>query len=132
MAVSSTGSLASPGLGSGLDVNAIVSKLMAVESQPLTALATKEASYQAQITAFGTLKGGLGALQTALAGLARRQEHEDHDGEPSPTRRSPRRPPGSAPVPGSYSLKVNAARAGAQGRVDRFRAAPTMRWAAGR
>ena len=67
--MSSTGSLSSPGLGSGLDVNAIVSKLMAVESQPLTALASKEASYQARITAFGTLKGGLSALQTALSGL---------------------------------------------------------------
>ena len=73
MAVSSTGSLASPGLGSGLDVNAIVGKLMAVESQPLTALAIREASYQARITAFGTLKGGLSSLQAALAGLARRQ-----------------------------------------------------------
>ena len=42
---------------------------MAVESQPLTALATREASYQARITAFGTLKGGLSALQSALSGL---------------------------------------------------------------
>jgi len=67
--VSTTGALASPGVGSGLDVNAIVSKLMAVESQPLTALAQTEASYQAKISAYGTLKGGLAALQSSLAGL---------------------------------------------------------------
>ena len=31
--------ISSPGLGSGLDVNGLVTKLMAVEQQPLTALA---------------------------------------------------------------------------------------------
>ena len=63
MAVGSTGSLSSPGLGSGLDVNSIVSKLMAVESQPLTALArTRKRAYQAKISAFGTLKSALSDL----------------------------------------------------------------------
>ncbi|MDH5551856.1 MAG: hypothetical protein OEX82_00840, partial [Nitrosomonas sp.] len=46
--------LSSPGIGSGLDVNGIVSQLMAIESQPLTALATKEAKQQAQLSAFGS------------------------------------------------------------------------------
>lgn len=61
--------ISSPGLGSGLDINGIITKLMQVESQPLTALATKEASYQAKLSAFGSMKGALSSLQTAVATL---------------------------------------------------------------
>ena len=69
MAVGSTGTLSSPGLGSGLDVNSIVSKLVAAESKPLTALKEKEAGVQAKISAFGTLKSALATFQTALAAV---------------------------------------------------------------
>jgi flagellar hook-associated protein 2 len=61
--------LSSPGIGSNLDVKGFVSQLMAVESQPLTALAKKEASYLAKVSAFGSLKGSLSSFQTALDGL---------------------------------------------------------------
>jgi flagellar hook-associated protein 2 len=62
--------LSSPGIGSNLDVNSIVQQLMAVESQPLTTLAKKEASYQAKLSAFGSVSGALSAFQSALAGLS--------------------------------------------------------------
>jgi flagellar hook-associated protein 2 len=62
-------SITSPGIGSGLDVNGIISKLMAVEQQPLTKLDTKEASYQAKLSAMGTLKGAFSAVQTAAQAL---------------------------------------------------------------
>jgi flagellar hook-associated protein 2 len=62
--------LSSPGIGSNLDVNSIVTQLMTVESQPLTSLAKKEASYQARISAFGSLSGALGAFQSAVATLS--------------------------------------------------------------
>ncbi len=62
--------LSSPGLGSGLDVSSLVSQLMALERRPLTALATKEAKYQAQLTAYGSLKGALSSFQSAVATLA--------------------------------------------------------------
>lgn len=55
--------------GSIIDVNAIVSGLMSVESRPLTLLAQKEASYQAKLSAFGQIKGALSSLQTATDGL---------------------------------------------------------------
>jgi flagellar hook-associated protein 2 len=61
--------LSSPGIGSNLDVNSIVSQLMALERRPLTLLDQKEATFQAQISAFGSLKGALSTFQTALAGL---------------------------------------------------------------
>lgn len=62
--------ISSPGIGSGLDVNGIVSKLMAVEQQPVTVLDRKEVSYQAQLTAFGTLQGALSSFQSAVSGLS--------------------------------------------------------------
>jgi len=61
--------ISSPGIGSNLDVNGIVSKLMSVESQPLTDLDNKTASYQAQVSAFGSLSGAVGTFQGALAAL---------------------------------------------------------------
>ena len=107
MAVSSTsGLLASPGLGSGLDINSIVSKLMTVESAPLTALAAKEASYQARITAFGTLKGGLAALQSALSGLLDAKSMKTTTATLADTSLASVSA-GSAAVPGTYSLEVS-------------------------
>ncbi len=57
------------GLGSGLDVNGIISQLMALERQPITQLDTKEAGLQGKISALGSLKGALSALQTASTAL---------------------------------------------------------------
>lgn len=61
--------ISSPGLGSNLDVNSIVSQLMAIEQRPLTLLKVKEAAYQTKITALGSLKGAISALQTAATAL---------------------------------------------------------------
>ncbi|HTD06445.1 flagellar filament capping protein FliD [Undibacterium sp.] len=63
-------SLSSPGIGSGLNVSDIVSKLMAVESQPLTLLNNKEASYQATLSAYGNVSGALSSFQNALSALS--------------------------------------------------------------
>ncbi|GGE84907.1 flagellar filament capping protein FliD [Massilia psychrophila] len=62
--------LSSAGIGSNLDVDGIVSKLMSVEQQPLRKLAKQEASYQAKLSGFGTLKGALSQFQTSVRGLA--------------------------------------------------------------
>lgn len=61
--------LTASGLTTGLDVNSLVSQLMTVEQQPLIALNRKEASYQAKISALGSLKSALSALQTAAEAL---------------------------------------------------------------
>lgn len=61
--------ITSTGIGSNLDVEGIVSKLMSLEQKPLTALSVKEAGFQAKISALGSLKGTLSALQTAASAL---------------------------------------------------------------
>jgi flagellar hook-associated protein 2 len=62
--------ISSPGIGSGIDVNTIVSKLMAVESAPLADFDKKSASYLAQVSAFGNLSSALGSFQGSLSSLS--------------------------------------------------------------
>ena len=62
--------LTSTGIGSNLDIEGIVSKLMSVERLPIAALDKKEISYQAKVSGFGTLKGAISQFQSAVQGLA--------------------------------------------------------------
>jgi flagellar hook-associated protein 2 len=61
--------ISSPGIGSNIDVNGIVGQLMAVERRPLAALDRREASFQAQLSAYGSLRGALASLKTAADAL---------------------------------------------------------------
>ena len=59
--------ITSTGVGSGLDVNALVTQLMSAERAPAeTRMAGVEKDTRAQISAFGTLTSSLSALETAL------------------------------------------------------------------
>lgn len=57
--------LSVPGIGSGLDINSLVERLMTVERQPLTALATKKGMIESKISALGQIRSSLDALKTA-------------------------------------------------------------------
>ena len=95
--------LSSPGIGSNLDVNGIVSQLMSIERQPLTALAKQEASYQAQLSAYGNLKGALSFFQSsvrALSDLSKFQAVTANVSDSTVFTASA----GSSAVPGSYSV----------------------------
>ncbi len=62
--------ISSLGIGSGLDLNGLVSKLVAAERDPAAArLARQEAGFTAEISAFGSLRSGLSDFQGALAAL---------------------------------------------------------------
>lgn len=62
--------LSSAGIGSGLDVNGIVSQLMTLEKQPLTLLQQQQSSFNTQISAIGQLQSVMAGFQTAAQGLA--------------------------------------------------------------
>lgn len=62
--------ISSPGVGSNLDVNSIVSQLMGIERQPISVLDQKEASFQAKLSAYGTLKGALSTFQSSVRALS--------------------------------------------------------------
>jgi flagellar hook-associated protein 2 len=59
-------SLSSPGIGSGLDVNTIISGLMAVEQRPITLLQRAEAKLQAKLSGFGQIQSLASSLNDAL------------------------------------------------------------------
>lgn len=63
--------LSSPGIGSGLDISGIISKLMQVEQRPLVQLGTKEAKQQTQLSAFGSLKSALSLFQDSVKALTK-------------------------------------------------------------
>ena len=68
--ISSTGSISSAGIGSGLDVNSIISSLMAVESQPLTLLQNKASTINTEISAVGQIQSLASALGDKAQALA--------------------------------------------------------------
>jgi flagellar hook-associated protein 2 len=61
--------ISSPGVGSGLDVNSIVTQLVAIERQPIVQLQTQASSLQTKLSAFGKLQSDLSALRDAASAL---------------------------------------------------------------
>ncbi len=59
------------GLGgaSNIDVNTIVSELMQVDAQPLTALQNRVSGYQTTLSAYGALLSGVSGLQSAVTAM---------------------------------------------------------------
>lgn len=58
------------GIGSGLDVNSIVTQLMSLERQPINKLQTRKTQYQAQVSAYGSLSSKMSSFQTAMKTLS--------------------------------------------------------------
>ena len=64
--------ISSPGIGSGLDINSLVTQLVAAEGQPASIrLARDEANAQAQISAFGSLKSALSTFSDSIDALSK-------------------------------------------------------------
>ncbi|MGB3621393.1 MAG: flagellar cap protein FliD N-terminal domain-containing protein, partial [Ketobacter sp.] len=68
-------SITAAGTGSGLDIETIIETLTDAERIPTeTRLANREVEIQANISAYGSLKGALQDFQDALSGLSSLQE----------------------------------------------------------
>ena len=63
--------VSSLGIGSGLDLNALLAGIKAGEQAPLAALQKQQTSYTTKLTAYGQLSGALSGLQSAAAALAK-------------------------------------------------------------
>lgn len=63
--------VSSLGIGSGLDLNTLLSGLKTAEQIPLAAIQRQQTSYTTKLTAYGQLSSALGSLQTAAAALAK-------------------------------------------------------------
>ncbi|MFP8779461.1 flagellar filament capping protein FliD [Hydrogenophaga sp. RWCD_12] len=62
--------ISSPGIGSGLDVQSIVTQLVALEKAPLTQLKTQATSLQTRMSTYGTIKSQVSALGDAASKLS--------------------------------------------------------------
>ena len=94
--------ISSTGIGSGLDVNSIITQLMAIEQKPLTTLQTKATTLQSTVSEYGKVKRPSRHLRDLASRLASAMTWAQ-------TRATPRAPPfgvhnGSAA--GTYSVEV--------------------------
>ncbi len=58
------------GVGSGLDIEGIVSQLMVLERQPLQAMQRRESEHRADLSAYGRLKSAVSSFESAMEGLS--------------------------------------------------------------
>ena len=63
-------SITSAGIGSGLDVESIVTKLVSLEKQPITDLQSRTDTIKTQISEYGKIKSAFSAMRDAAAKLA--------------------------------------------------------------
>jgi flagellar hook-associated protein 2 len=97
--------IAALGIGSGLDLNALVDQLVAAERKPREdRLNRREAEIEARLSAFGSIRGGLSALETALGKLASIQQGRTATSSDSTRMGVSAR---ADSVPGNYSIQVN-------------------------
>lgn len=103
--VTNVGSISSPGLGSGLDVNAIVTQLVAVEKQPINQLQSDASKMQSRLSSWGQVKSALATLRDAASALNAPTTWTPTTATSSDTS-SVGVSTSSSAVPGSYSVKV--------------------------
>ncbi|HID82252.1 MAG TPA: flagellar cap protein [Chromatiales bacterium] len=66
--------ITSAGVGSGIDIESIISQLMVLERQPLNNIRRKQADLDVQVSAFGSLKSAISELETAAKKLGDNSE----------------------------------------------------------
>ncbi|MEQ6341984.1 MAG: flagellar filament capping protein FliD [Gammaproteobacteria bacterium] len=97
--------ISAAGIGSGLDVNGIVTQLMAVERQPLQAMAAQETAYKAKLSAYGSFKSALSSFQDGMRALSSSAKFQVFSATSADT--SVYTASSSAnSAPGSYSVEV--------------------------
>ncbi len=87
-----------------LDVQSLVSQLMAVERRPIDTLNTQITSYQTKISSFGTLSGLVSSFQTSAQNLSTTLQKLSATPSDSSVLSATA---GSTAVPGTYSVNVS-------------------------
>ncbi len=96
--------ISSAGIGSGLDVNSIVTQLMAIERQPLDALEKKETSLQTTVSEYGKIKSAISTLRELATKLAGTSTWAQTKGSSNSTAVSAA---SNGAATGSYSVEVS-------------------------
>jgi flagellar hook-associated protein 2 len=97
--------ISSIGIGSGLDIESVITQLVAVERAPVTKLQTEATSLQTKLSTYGKLQSGMAALRDAASALTRPSTWNATVGASSDTT-SVSVTTGASTLPGSYSIEV--------------------------
>lgn len=95
------------GLGSTMDINSLITQLMAVERVPIDNLAKRTQKYQSELSAYGSVKSTLSSLQSAASALAAQSTSRPATGTSSDTTVATVSAQAGA-AKSSYSLEVRA------------------------
>ena len=99
--------LSSIGLGSGLDVNTIITQLVALERSPIQQLQTEATKIDARLSSFGRIQSSLDALRTTARSLADASTWRAASATTSDATAVTVTASSGSPA-GSYAVKVNA------------------------
>ena len=99
------GTISSPGVGSGLDINSIINGIMSVEQLPLTNLQNKDTDLHTQLSAIGKLQSAISAFQSSMQDLSSASKYLAYSATSSDTSVLSASATQSA-AQGSYSVQV--------------------------
>lgn len=99
--------IVSTGIGSGLNIESLVTQLMQAESTPLTQLQAKESSYKSKLSAFGTLKSAISSFQTAVKSVTGTSLAALTAASRDETIMKASTPAGGGATAGSYAIEVS-------------------------
>ena len=117
--------ISSPGIGSGLDINSIITQTLAVERVPLTQLQSQARALEAKLSTYGKVKSAIAALRDAASTLTRAETW----GKSAGTSSDPAAvtvTTSAATRPGNYALQVNQLAAAQSNVTGTFASASTI------
>jgi len=100
------GTITSQGVGSNLNLSGLLTQLMQVERIPLDRLLAQKTSFDAKVSALGTIKSSLSSFQTALNSLTSGSTIQANTATSSDTA-FVKATGGSGAIAGNYSLEVS-------------------------
>jgi len=98
--------ISSLGVGSGLDLETLLSNLMKVEQRPLQMLAAKQNSYQTKLSGYSMVQSALSSFKSAVSGLSSISQYQKTTAGSTNTDIATITSSGTA-ANGTYSLKVS-------------------------
>lgn len=116
--------ISSPGVGSGLDVNSIITQLVAVERIPLTKLETEAKALETKLSTYGKVKSAIATLRDAASALTRAETWSKTTGTSSSAAVTVTT--GPTTKPGNYSVQVNQLAAAQSNATGVFATADTV------
>ena len=117
--------ISSIGVGSGLDVNSIITQMVAIEQVPLNTLKTEASALQTKITTYGKVQSYLSALRDASSALTRSDTWSATTGtssDPSAVTVTT----GTSTKAGNYTLSVQSLAASQSNATATFASADTI------